>query len=382
MDRLEPGDATSFGNAGVLASHGMIPNATPGIALKLPKMLLDPMGPLSLRWPYAAGMLPWFWKFLRNSSPDRVARISRALSFLTLDTVDQHKALAKDTPAESLIRVEPTLNLYRNEAAYKDDEYGWNIRRKYAIRTSILQGQALADYDPALSPEFSFGVLLEDYGYVLDPARVVKGLAAGFEAAGGRIITAQVNDIEIADGRPARLVLAGETLDFDQVVIAAGAWSAKLAKKLGSIVPLEAERGYHITLTDPGLMPTGPVMATFGKFIATPMSMGLRLAGLVEFGGLKAAPDYARAETLLEHAKILFPGVRTKDYTQWMGHRPSLPDSMPVIGGSPTFDNVYFAFGHQHLGLTLGPKTGRLIAGLIQGKEPNIDLSPFRVDRF
>ncbi len=382
VDRLDPGDATSFGNAGVLASHGIVPAATPGIVTKLPKMLLDPMGPLSLRWPYAARMLPWFWQFLRNASPDKVDNIADALALLTLDTVEQHCDLAKGTAAEKLIKPAPTLNLYRDEVAYKDDEYGWKIRRRHNIRTTILQKKALADYDPTLSDEFSFGVLMEDYGYVPDPALVVKGLAEGFEAAGGKIIKAEVKDIEIVDGKPRRLVLSGETLEFTQVVIAAGAWSAKLAKKLGSIVPLEAERGYHITLSDPGIMPTGPVMATFGKFIATPMSMGLRLAGLVEFGGLDAPPDYSRAQTLLKHAKILFPGVRTKEYTMWMGHRPTLPDSLPVIGGSPHFDNVYFAFGHQHLGLTMGPKTGRLIADLIAGRKPNIDLSPFRVDRF
>jgi len=382
VDRLDPGDATSFGNAGVLASHGIVPAATPGIVAKIPKMLLDPMGPLSLRWPYAARMLPWFWQFLRNASPDRIEHISNALALLTLDTVEQHVALAKDTVAEKLIQSVPTLNLYRDEAAYNADEYGWKIRRRHNARTTILQSKALAEYDATLSKEFSFGVLMEDYGYVLDPAAVAKALAQGFEAAGGKIIKAEVKDIEIADARPRRLILTGETLEFTQVVIAAGAWSAKLAKKLGSVVPLEAERGYHITLTDPGIMPTGPVMATFGKFIATPMSMGLRLAGLVEFGGLDAPPDYARAETLLKHAKTLFPNVQTKDYTMWMGHRPSLPDSLPVVGGSPHFDNVYFAFGHQHLGLTMGPKTGRMIADLIAGKKPNIDLSPFRVDRF
>ncbi len=382
VDRLEPGDATSFGNAGVLASHGMVPAATPGIVAKIPKMLLDPMGPLSLRWPYAARMLPWFWQFLRNASPDRIEHISNALALLTLDTVEQHLDLAKGTAAEKLIKPAPTLNLYRDEAAYNADEYGWKIRRKHNARTTIIQGKMLADYDPILSGEFSFGVLMEDYGYVLDPALVVKGLAQGFTALGGKILTAEVKDIEIVDGKPRRLVLSGDTLEFTQVVIAAGAWSAKLAKKLGSIVPLEAERGYHITLTDPGIMPTGPVMATFGKFIATPMSMGLRLAGLVEFGKLDAPPDYARAETFLKHAKTLFPGVQTKEYTMWMGQRPTLPDSLPVIGGSPHFDNVYFAFGHQHLGLTIGPKTGRLIADLIAGRKPNIDLSPFRVDRF
>jgi D-amino-acid dehydrogenase len=382
VDRLEPGEATSFGNAGVLASHGIIPAATPGILAKIPKMLLDPMGPLSLRWPYAAGMGPWFWKFLANASPQRVAHISDALALLTLDTVEQHMALAQGTPAESLIKPAPTLNLYRNEAAYKDDDYGWKIRRKHGARTKILQGRALADYDPSLSGQFSFGVVMEDYGYVLDPAQVVKGLAAGFAACGGKFIKAEVKDIDIVDGAPKRLVLTGEALEFDRVVIAAGAWSAKLAKKLGSYVPLEAERGYHITLTDPGIMPAGPVMATFGKFIATPMAMGLRLAGLVEFGGLEAPPNYARAETLLKHAKILFPDVQTKHYTQWMGHRPSLPDSLPVVGQSPVFDNVYFAFGHQHLGLTMGPKTGRLIAELLLGRKPNVDLSPFRVDRF
>jgi len=382
VDRLNPGEATSSGNAGVLASHGMIPAATPGIAAKIPKMLLDPMGPLSLRWPYAATMLPWFWRLLRNSSEPRVAHISDALSLLSLDTVEQHVDLAKGTPAEKLIRRAPTLNLYRDEAAYKADQYGWKIRRKHAARTTILQGEALAHYDPALAPEFTFGVLMHDYGYVLDPLALVQGLASGFGAAGGKTIKAEVKDIEILDGRPRRLVLTGETIEFSQVVIAAGAWSASLAKKLGSVVPLEAERGYHITLSDPGIMPKSPVMATFGKFIATPMSMGLRLAGLVEFGGLNAPPDYARAETLLKHAKILFPGVRTKHYTMWMGQRPSLPDSLPVLGQSPNFDNVFFAFGHQHLGLTLGPKTGRLIADLIKGSKPNIDLSPFRADRF
>jgi len=382
VDRLDPGDATSFGNAGVLASHGIVPAATPGIAAKIPKMLLDPMGPLSLRWPYAARMLPWFWQFLRNASPDRVDYISDALALLALDTVEQHSDLAKGTAAEKLIKSVPTLNLYRDEADYNDDEFGWKIRRKHNACTTILHAKALADYDATLSREFSFGVLMEDYGFVLDPALVVKALAQGFEAAGGKTIKAEVKDIEIVDGRPRRLVLSGETLEFTQVVIAAGAWSARLAKKLGSVVPLEAERGYHITLTDPGIMPTGPVMATFGKFIATPMSMGLRLAGLVEFGGLEAPPDYARAETLLKHAKNLFPDVQTKEYTMWMGHRPTLPDNLPVVGRSPHFDNVYFAFGHQHLGLTMGPKTGRLIADLIAGRKPNIDLSPFRVDRF
>lgn len=382
VDRLEPGEATSFGNAGVLASHGMVPAVVPGLAFKIPKMLLDPKGPLSLRWPYAAGMLPWLWKYMRNGSLDRIAHISDALALLTLDTIEQHVALAKGTDAEKLIVKKPTLNLYRDEAAYKEDAFGWEIRRKHGIRSTIIQGRELADFDPTLSREFTYGVMLDDYGFVLDPSEVVKGLARGFEDVGGKIIKAEVKDIEIVDGTPRNLVLQGQTIEFDQLVIAAGAWSAILAKKLGTVVPLEAERGYHVTLTNPGIMPTGPVMGTFGKFIATPMSMGLRLAGLVEFGGLEAAPDYTRAETLLEHAKTLFPDVQTKDYTVWMGHRPTLPDNLPIIGPSPIHSNVHFAFGHQHLGLTTGPKTGRLIADLMQGKKPNIDLSPFRVDRF
>ncbi len=319
---------------------------------------------------------------MRNGSHDRVQYISDALALMTLDTVEQHVALAKGTAAEKLIKAVPTLNLYRCEDDYKADDYSWKIRRKHGARTTIIRGKDLADFDPVLSSEFQFGVMMEDYGYVLDPFLVVQGLAAGFEAAGGKILKAEIKDIDIVDGRPRRLVLTGEVIEFDKVVIAAGAWSVKLAKKLGSVVPLEAERGYHITLTNPGIMPKGPVMAAFGKFIATPMSMGLRLAGLVEFGGLEAPPNYARAETLLKHAKILFPDVQIKQYTPWMGHRPTLPDSMPVVGGSPKFDNVYFAFGHQHLGLTMGPKTGKLIADLIQGKKPNIDLSPFRIDRF
>ncbi len=382
IDRLGPGEATSLGNAGILASHGMIPVVTPGILKKLPGMLFDPMGPLSLRWPHTARMLPWFWQYLRNSSHANVTRISDALADLTIGSVEEHLSLAKPAGAEKLIKAEPTLSLYENEASYKSDDYAWKIRRKHGARSKIIEASELASFDPELSPKFKFGILLQDYGYVLDPLALTKHLARGFEAAGGKIIKAEVIDIAIENNRPERLIMAGNSVKFDRLVIAAGAWSAKLARKLGSKVPLETERGYHITLTDPGLMPKAPVMATFGKFIATPMSMGLRLAGLVEFGGLEATPNYARAETLLKHAKILFPNVRTKDYTQWMGHRPALPDSLPVIGPSPHFANVFFAFGHHHIGLTTGPKTGRLIAGLIQGEKPNVDLSPFSIDRF
>jgi D-amino-acid dehydrogenase len=171
-------------------------------------------------------------------------------------------------------------------------------------------------------------------------------------------------------------------LDVDVLVIAAGAWSARLTARLGDRLPLEAERGYHVTIRNPGIAPVNPIASAKGKFVATPMEPGLRVAGLVEFGGLEAPPTEARTEALLTHARRMFPGLDTSDVTTWMGHRPSLPDSLPVIGPSRRFASVFYAFGHQHVGLTGGPRTGELIADLVGGRTPNIDLAPFSVGRF
>ena len=266
---------------------------------------------------------------------------------------------------------------------FRDESFAWNLRDKHGVKYSKLRGGEIQEMDRSISPDYRFALALEGHGFTPDPLRLVQSLAQDLVKQGGKIMQREITDIEIGSDGPKSLISPDGSIEVDILVVAAGAWSGKLAERLGSPVPLESERGYHVVLTDPGIKPKYPIMSTSGKFVATPMAMGVRLAGLIEFAGLEAAHQIMkRARTLLKHAQQLFPGVQTQAFTEWMGHRPALPDSLPVIGPSPHFQNVYFAFGHQHVGLSSGPKTGRLLAELIQGHTPNIDLEPFSITRF
>ncbi len=382
VDRLAPGEGTSLGNAGIFASCGFVPVATPGFALKAPGMLMDPMGPLSFRWSYMPRMIPWLYSFLRNSNPQAVERIADAMSALLGSSVEDHQALAAGTGAEEWVRPSPYLYVYPDEAAFQAEAYSWNLRRARGVKMDFLRGDAVREFEPALAPRYRFAAVLERHGYTPDPLQLVRALAAHFVRNGGTVMRREVRDIEMGADGPVRLLTDQGPVSVRRLVIAAGAWSGRLAARLGSPVPLESERGYHITLQEPGLMPRYPIMSTDGKFVATPMACGLRAAGMVEFGGLDAAPKPGMTQRLLKHVQRLFPGVSTDRYTEWMGHRPSLPDSLPVIGRSPHFESVFFAFGHQHVGITSGPKTGQLVADMVAGRVPAIDISPFRVERF
>ena len=340
------------------------------------------MGPLSLRWSYLPRALPWLLAYVGNASAEKVETVAEALSGLTSGAVQEHQALAKGTAGEPFARPATYAYVYKNEAQFERERLAWDLRRKHGIKMTILRGPEVQEMEPAIGADYTFAVSLHDHGFVADPSRLVKALAEQLERAGGRLLQRDVRDIEIGPAGPTRLLTDADPLDVDLLIVAAGAWSGVLTKRLGSPVPLESERGYHVVLTDPGIAPRAAIMSSTGKFVATPMDMGLRVAGLSEFGGLEGPANFERARTLLKHVRLLYPGVNTEAFTEWMGHRPALPDSMPVIGRSPHFDNVYFAFGHQHIGLSTGPKTGRLIADLVAGRRPNIDIGAFAIDRF
>ncbi len=382
VDRLPPGEGTSFGNAGIMAPCAFVPVPTPGILRKVPKMLLDPMGPLSLHWSYLPRMVPWLLSYLKNSSAERVESIAAALAMLAHGSVEEHQLLARGSGGEQWVQPATYAYVYESEEEFREEAFAWDLRRKHGIEINVLRDGEVQDMEPAIDEAYKFAVTLDHHGYVRDPEQLIKSLAEHLVRAGGRVLRREIEDIEIGPAGPTRLVTDEGDLEVDILVVAAGVWSGKLAGRLGSDVPLETERGYHVVLTDPGISPEVAIMSSTGKFVATPMAMGLRIAGLVEFGGLLAPPDYARARTLLRHAKSLFPRVNTEDFTEWMGHRPVLPDSLPVIGRSPHFEDVYFAFGHQHIGISTGPRTGRLIADLVGGRTPNIDFVAVAVDRF
>ncbi|WP_425080564.1 NAD(P)/FAD-dependent oxidoreductase [Ruegeria arenilitoris] len=382
IDKAGPGEGTSHGNGGVLASCSIIPVTVPGLLQKAPKMLFDPSQPLFLKWGYVPKLLPWLLRYLKHANASDVERIAAALTPIVGDSLNDHKALAHGTGAEKWIVPSDYLFLYENRKHFENDALGWDIRRKHGFAWDELEGEAFHAYDPIFSNDLGFAARLGDHGHITDPGRYVKDLAAHVEDNGGKVIRAAVEDVVRDNGKVTGVRASGTTIPCDTAIITAGVWSGPLADQLGISVPLESERGYHLELVEPSAMPKSPVMVASGKFVATPLEGRIRLAGIVEFGGLDAPPSKAPFELMRKNARAAFPGVTWKDEVEWMGHRPAPADSIPVIGEVPGIDGAYMGFGHHHIGLTGGPKTGRLLAQMIAGRLPNTDVSVYAPSRY
>lgn len=382
VDRLPPGEGASYGNAGIFAECGCVPVNLPGFAWQIPKLMLDPMGPLSIPARYMLKAAPWGLPFVWNSRRSKFERVADALNTLLTGATQLHLEQAREAGAEQWLSASKYYYLYRDRTHFDQDSVAWQARRTRGIQYDLLEGQQVREVEPAISEQFGFMASLHNHGFANNPEQLVKALARSFTDKGGEILLREIRDIEFHDGRPSALVTHKERLPIAKLVVAAGAWSRKLASKLDRDVPLQSERGYHIEVSAPGVKLNDPIMFADGKLVATPMADGIRFAGLVEFGGLDADPNPRFASRLLHHAKALFPEIDTREYREWMGHRPSLPDSLPVIDRSPNHDSVYYAFGHQHMGLTLGPRTGQLVAELVSSGKSSIDLSPYSIERF
>ncbi|SEP75662.1 NAD(P)/FAD-dependent oxidoreductase [Thalassovita taeanensis] len=382
IDKAGPAEGTSYGNGGVLASCAIVPVTSPGLLGKAPGMLLDQNQPLFLKWRYLPRLLPWLVKYLRHANAADTRRIAAALTPIVGDSLADHQALAAGTGAEKWLVPSDYTFLYPSRAAFEKDSFGWSIRRANGFTWDELDGPEVAAYDPAFDPALSFAARLKNHGRISDPGQYVKDLAAHVVANGGQLIQAEVSDLVRDNGRVTGVRAGGETIACDAAVITTGVWSGPLAAKLGLNVPLESERGYHIELWNPSVMPRGPMMITSGKFVVTPMEGRLRLAGVVEFGGLKAAPSRPPFELLMRNIRTAMPGLTWDHATEWMGHRPATSDSIPLIGAVPGLEGAYMGFGHHHVGLTGGPKTGRLLAQMISGRVPNVDMAPYDPARF
>lgn len=382
IDKAGPGEGASHGNGGVLASCSVVPVTTPGLLTKAPRMLLDPDQPLFLKWSYLPRLMPWLTRYLRHANADDTRRIAQALTPIIGDSLADHLALSEGTGAEKWVHPSDYLFVYNDRAHYEGDAFGWSVRRENGFDWEELEGAAFKAYDPAFSDSLGFATRLSDHGRISDPGRYVKDLASHVEARGGRVIRAEVQDVARENGRVTGVRAGGETIACDTVVIATGVWSKPLADKLGVSVPLEAERGYHLELWEPSVMPRSPVMIASGKFVATPMEGRLRLAGIVEFGGIEAPASRAPYALLKKNVLAALPGISWRKEVEWMGFRPAPSDSIPVIGEVPGVSGAYLGFGHHHVGLTGGPKTGRLLAQMIAGRSPNTDMSVYAPSRF
>lgn len=382
VERGGVAEGASYGNAGALAFSDILPLASPGMLRKAPKWLLDPLGPLSIPPRYLPQITPWLIRFWRASLPDRYQASIAAQGNLMRFAATATQALVTQAGLAEHLRSDGNLQLYESEGELAASLPGWEARAREGIAFEHVRGEALAALQPGLSPRFTVGTFTPHWQTVSDPYHYALALFRMVMARGAGLVHGEVASLT-ADARGVQLRLAdGKVLSAGRVVIAGGAWSRPLAKSLGDSIPLETERGYNTTLP-PGAFDLRRQL-TFGGhgFVVTPLSTGIRVGGAVELGGLKAPPNFKRSDAMLTKAARFLPGLRTEGGRQWMGFRPSLPDSLPVIGPATASARVLYAFGHGHLGLTQSAATGRLIADLVAGRRPSIPLEPFRPDRF
>lgn len=350
----------------------------------VPGWLMDPLGPLSVRWGYLPRMMPWLLRFLAASRKSRVEQIASNMAMLLNRAWDDYDPVLKNAGlADAVFKKHGAMAVYRSTESRKAAEYAIDLRRRNGIKLRDLTRDEVRDIEPDLAPIFACGVMEEDWGHVLDPFKIVTGIFKHFLDRGGKFKTANVSNFVFRDGKPRAAVTdEGDMITFDSVVIACGAWSKTLAKRLGSPVPLDTERGYNTTVPYHDARLSRMVVCADDSFVLSPLEMGIRVGGAVELGGLLAAPNYERAKALFAKGKEVLPKLKAEGGTEWMGFRPSMPDSTPVISKSPRHANTYFAFGHGHLGLTLGATTGRLVADLMATGEAPIDMTPYRINRF
>lgn len=383
---IDPADAkrrASFGNAGVLAACSVAPVTMPGLTGNVLRHAFDPDFPLYIRPTYLPRLVPWLVRYLKHCNAMDAARISRALAPLLRDTLAQHKALADGTPAMRWIKSSDYLFAYPSRAAFEQEAAVWQLRRDAGFAWTELTGGDLRELDPALGPAIQFGLLLGDHGMILNPGAYLDDLhdhaiALGAEVKRGRVLAFG----QSADGVTTRVICEDGEHAAETIVIATGAWSKPLVAQLGLNVPLETERGYHVMLRGASLAPRQPTMVASGKFVVTPMADGVRCAGVIEFGGLQAQPSPAPPALIMRKLHEAFPTLEFNDHEEWLGHRPAPADSLPLIGAVPGHPGTYLAFGHHHIGMTSGPKTGRLLAAMITRGQTDLDMTPYSPSRF
>lgn len=383
IDRDEPGRGASFGNMASIAVTEFMPASRPSMWAQLPKWLADPEGPIRLRPGYVPRMLPWFLRFLVASLPGKVAQLEAAGAALCKRVYEDLDPLLAETGLEGELSREGCLMLYADDSEFDADREHIAVLDRFGFPYEALGGNALRDLEPALSTAIKRAVLLPQNRTVRHPYKLVHALLDRFRGLGGAVESGEVSGFGRRDGRIASLRLAdGREIAVSGAVLCAGAFTGRLARELGEPIPLETERGYHTQIMAPGITLRHSLIRPAKAFMVSPTADGIRVGGTVEMAGLVAAPDYRRSKITVRHARDVLPDLEVAEATEWMGHRPALPDTVPIISRSARTKDLYYATGHGHLGLTYAATTGRLIADLVTDRPPPLDLGPYRVDRF
>ncbi|RWX81229.1 FAD-binding oxidoreductase [Neorhizobium lilium] len=382
LDKGEVGRGASYGNMASIAVTEFMPASRPSIWKQIPGWMLDPEGPVRVRPGYMPKLLPWFARFIAASRPSKLRQLEAEGAALCKRVYDDLLPLLRETGLENELTEEGCLSLYKDEAEFRADREHIEILERFDFPHQRLTGAQVRELEPELSDGIGIAVLFPQNRSLRDPFRLVSSLAKRFTALGGEIRRGDVVGFSRAGRITAVQLAGGGHVSADEVVICAGAYSGLLSKMLDEPIPLETERGYHTQIMSPGIAMRHSIIWPARAFMVTPTAGGIRVGGTVEMAGLDASPDYRRSRITVKRAQTALPNLRCENFSEWMGHRPALPDTVPVMSASAKVPGVFYATGHGHLGVTYAATTARLMADLITGAPPPIDIRPYRVDRF
>ena len=379
FDREEPGSAASYGNAGHFSPYASVPLNRPDVIADVPSMLISSRGPLALKWNYVPKMIPWFAKFVLNCTEQKMMHTAKNMHQILDHSLPAFDELFDEIDLEDLVENNGILYVWTDKNI-KSRELEIKIREQLGVKQQLVNKKEIHDLEPNLKPFYHSGVFYDYARHARNPRKILIKLFENFVNKGGKFLKLNINNIDFDEDRP---VLRTETqrFIFDKLVIACGAFSKRLTDKLHEKIPLDTERGYHVHFKDYDHLISRPIVYANRGFGMTPMEQGLRVVGTVEFGGLENSLSKSRIKNLILNAKDMLDGLPDhKD--EWLGFRPTLPDFLPVLGPSKNYQNVFYSFGHHHLGWTLGAISGKIISNMIAGEKTNLDLQPYSSNRF
>ncbi|MDA9691430.1 FAD-binding oxidoreductase [Candidatus Pelagibacter sp.] len=379
FDREEPGSAASYGNAGHFSPYASVPLNRPDVIADVPSMLISSRGPLALKWNYVPKMIPWFARFILNCREEKMMHTAKNMHQILDQSLPAFDELFDEINLEGLVENNGILYVWTDQNM-KSRELEIRIRDQLGVKQQLVNKKEIHDLEPNLKPFYHGGVFYDYARHARNPRKILIKLFENFVNKGGKFLKLNIQDIDFDEEKP---VLRTETqrFIFDKLVVACGAFSKRLTDKLHENIPLDTERGYHVHFKDFDHLISRPIVYANRGFGMTPMEQGLRVVGTVEFGGLENSPSKSRIKNLILNAKDMLDGLpEHKD--EWLGFRPTLPDFLPVLGPSKNYKNVFYSFGHHHLGWTLGAISGKIISKMISGENTNLDLQPYSSIRF
>ena len=381
IDREDPGkQSASYGNAGHFSPYASVPMNRPDILLDVPSMLLNSRGPLALKWNYIPKMIPWFFKFVKNCSTKKMMHTAKYMHQILDLAIPAYDELFQDIDVSELVESKGILYFWTNKNL-KSRELEIRVRNQLGVKQQLLSADEIHDLEPHIKRIYHAGILYSNAKHARNPKKILLKLFDLFKSKGGKFKKENVQSIKFTSDNKPTIKTSLNSYNFDKAVIACGAFSKKLTDQLDENIPLETERGYHIHFKGYDHLLSRPVIFLNRGFGITPMEQGLRVVGTVEFGGLKNPASKKRILNLIKNAKYLFPDLKEHN-DEWLGFRPTLPDFLPILGPSKNHKNLFYSFGHHHLGWTLGAISGKIISGMIAGENTNLDLSVYNSNRF